>query len=77
MDPKLKARILFQVLSLSPATTSMGDFALYARTGDVERFWRYYTNSLAAEQERGRRIEQNDAISFEMLSPAMEAIYRL
>jgi hypothetical protein len=77
MDPKLKARILFQILSLSPATKSMENFGRYAQSGDVEQFWRYYKNSLAKEHERGRRLEQSEEISFEMLRPAMEAVYEL
>lgn len=77
MDAKLKCKILFSILSLSPATTSMTAFADYANAGDVDAFWRYYQNALRHRQERGQSVEQSGGISFEALQPAMDAVYSL
>jgi len=56
---------------------SKDQFQAYARAGDVEGLWSYYQNAMARRPDIKRGVESSGEVSFEMLRPAMEAVYRL
>ena len=56
---------------------SREQFEAYARTGDVEGLWSYYQNAMASRADVKREVEASGEVSFEMLRPSMEAVYRL
>jgi hypothetical protein len=72
---RLKARAMFQVLSLAPMERSEPRFRALADAGDIEEFWRYYENCMRTKPELDVQIEERGQPSFRMLRPAMEAIY--
>jgi hypothetical protein len=56
---------------------SKDQFGEYAEAGDVEAIWQYYQRAIAARPDVKRSVESSNEVSFEMLRPAMEAIYWL
>jgi hypothetical protein len=77
MTKAVKARVLFAVLSCAPMGRSKEQFRQYADTGDVEALWEYYQQAIKTRPDIKRGVESSGEISFEMLKPAMEAIYGL
>lgn len=77
MIKSVKAQVLFAVLQCAPMGRSKDTFANYAKEGDVESLWQYYQNAMASRRDIKRGVETSGEVSFEMLRPAMEAIYRL
>ena len=76
MTSKLKAKILFQILSLAPMQESEAQFSRLAANGDVEAFWRFYEACLSSKPEMDEQVEKQGKVSFRMLRPAMDAVYR-
>ena len=76
MTNQLKARALFQVLSLAPMNESESRFRELADAGDAAGFWSYYQGCMknAAMDER---IEKQGLVSFRMLRPVMDAVYEI
>jgi hypothetical protein len=72
-----KVKVLFEILKLAPMTSSKPDFGRYAEAGDLDGFWTYYENSIRTRADVRARVEVHGEISFEMLRPAMGAVYRL
>ena len=77
MTNKTKSKVLLAVLSCAPMGGSKDQFQKYAEAGDVEAIWQYYQRAMAARPDVKRSVESSDEVSFEMLRPAMEAIYKL
>ena len=50
---------------------------MYAERGDVSAFWTFYQKSITARPDVKRSVEKAGDISFEMVRPAMETIYKL
>ena len=72
-----KARVLYGILEWAPMVHSKPDFKRYADAGNVDGLWTYFQNSLRARTDVRRSVESSGEVSFEMLRPAMEAVYRL
>jgi hypothetical protein len=72
-----KARVLYSILELEPMVRSKPDFKRYADSGNLDGLWTYFQNSLRARAEVRRSVESSGEVGFEMLRPAMEAIYSL
>ncbi|MGE0594637.1 MAG: hypothetical protein AB7G23_09065 [Vicinamibacterales bacterium] len=72
-----KVRVLYGILQWAPMVTSKPDFRQYAEAGNLEAFWTYYSNSIRARADIKRSAEGAGEMSFEMLKPAMEAVYKL
>lgn len=77
MTDAYKVKVLYSILRWAPMVESKPNFKQYAETGDLASFWRYYENSIKARQDVRRSVESVGEVSFEMLRPAMEAVYRL
>jgi hypothetical protein len=77
MTPKLKAAAMFKVLSLAPMGQAEDRFREFAKRGDVEGFWDYYEGCLRNLPTTDERIEKAGKVSFRMMKPALEALYRL
>jgi hypothetical protein len=73
---KLKAKIMLAVLDLAPVGTSRPELVRMANDGNVPGLWRYYQNALGKRAE-GEVVAHNNEIAFEMLQPAMKAVYQL
>lgn len=76
MTAQLKASVLFQILSLAPMGESETRFKKLAADADVDGFWNYYQGCMRAMPDMDARIEKQGKVSFRMLRPAMEAVYR-
>ncbi len=72
-----KARVLYSILEWAPMVHSKPDFKRYADSGNLDGLWTYFQNSLRARTDVKRSVESRGEVSFEMLRPAMEAVYRL
>lgn len=72
-----KVRVLYGILQWAPMTNSRPDFRQYAEAGNLDAFWRYYENSIRARSDVKRSVEESGEVSFEMLRPAMEAVFKL
>jgi hypothetical protein len=72
-----KAEALFAILKCAPMGRSLEPFRQYAEAGDVESLWRYYQNAMAKRADIRRGVESAGQVSFEMLQPAMETVYKL
>jgi hypothetical protein len=78
MTTKLKARIMLAILDLAPmATPSKSEFVRMANDGNVPGMWRNYQNALAKRAQVGESVAHANEIAFEMLEPAVKAIYEL
>ena len=72
-----KVRILYGILQWAPMVESRPNFRQYAEAGNLEAFWEYYQNSIRARTDIKRSVESAGEVSFEMLRPAMEAVFKL
>lgn len=72
-----KARVLYGILQWAPMVNSRPDFKRYSEAGDVDGLWAYYQNAMRSRPEVKRSVERSGEVSFEMLRPAMEAVYNL
>jgi len=77
MTKKQKADVLFAILDCAPMGNSRSNFKRYAERGDVSAFWTFYQKSITARHDVKRNVEKAGEISFEMVRPAMETIYKL
>ena len=77
MTDAYKVKVLYAILRWAPMVESKPDFKRYAEAGDLAGFWRYYENSIRARPDVKRNVESSGEVSFEMLRPAMEAVYGL
>lgn len=72
-----KVRVLYGILQWAPMVESRPNFRQYAESGDLDAFWAYYQNSLRRRADVKRSVEASGEVSFEMLRPAMEAVFKL
>jgi len=77
MTTKLKARIMLAILELAPAGKSRPEFVRMANDGNVPGMWRSFQNSLAKRAEAGEPVAHSNEIAFEMMEPALKAVYEL
>lgn len=77
MTKAKKTAALFAILDCAPMGQSRVDFKRQAEAGDVDGLWTHYQNSMKKRHDVKKTVEQAGEISFEMLRPAMETIYRL
>ena len=56
---------------------SRPNFRKYAEAGDLDAFWQYYLNSIQSRSDVKRSVEAAGQMSFELLRPAMEAVFKL
>ena len=77
MTRQLKLQALQAILRLTPASKSMLRFDKYVERGDLEGFWTYYQGAMGGRSDIRRNVEEGGQISFEMLEPAMRAVYQL
>jgi hypothetical protein len=76
MTNALKAAAMYRVLSLAPMRDSKARFLQLAQEGKVDAFWKFYEGCMRTQPERDAQIEKAGKVSFRMLKPAIEAIYR-
>jgi hypothetical protein len=72
-----KVRVLYGILQWAPMVESRPNFRKYAEAGDLDAFWEYYQNSMRSRSDVKRNVEACGEVSFEMLRPAMEAVFTL
>lgn len=72
-----KVKVLYGILQWAPMVSSKPDFRRYAGSGNLDAFWTYYNRSILARPDIKRSVEGAGEVSFEMLRPAMEAVYAL
>lgn len=72
-----KARALFGILDCASMGLSRPTIMGYAKEGNVEAIWSYYTRAIARRPDVGETVASGGGTSFEMLQPAMEAVYQL
>jgi hypothetical protein len=77
MTDAYKVKVLYSILRWAPMVESKPDFRRYAESGDLASLWRYYENSIRARKDVRQSVESAGEVSFEMLRPAMEAVYKL
>ena len=78
MTKAQKLRTLLAILDCAPAAHAMTVFESAARRGDLSAFWDHYQEVLGKSADEGTlRIASNEEISFEMIEPAMQAVYDL
>ncbi len=78
MTQAQKLRTLLAILDCAPAAHAMTVFESAARRGDLSAFWDHYQEVLGKSADEGTlRIASNEEISFEMIEPAMQAVYDL
>ncbi len=78
MTQAQKLRTLLAILDCAPAAHAMTVFESAARRGDLSAFWDHYQEVLGKSAHEGTlRIASNGEISFEMIEPAMQAVYDL
>jgi hypothetical protein len=77
MTTKVKAKIMLAILKVAPMGASQQEFERMASDGNVPGMWRYFQNSLAKRVDVGKSVAHADEVSFEMLEPAVKAVYKL
>lgn len=77
MTLELKLKVLVQMLRLTPASKSMLTITEFEDRGDLDGLWDFYQGAMQIQPEMRSQVERGGQVSFEMLRPAMEAVYRL
>jgi hypothetical protein len=77
MTAQLKAEILPAILNLAPTKSSCEEFQRLAAKGDVAGMWTFYQRAIATRRDVELSVAKAQKITFEMLEPAMKAIYDL
>ena len=73
-----KLRTLLAIVECVPATHTMTVFESAMRRGDLADFWDHYQEVLRrSTPDEELTVVSNGAISFEMIEPAMQAVYDL
>ena len=73
-----KLRTLLAIVECAPAASAMTVFESAARRGDLSAFWDQYQEALRRSKlDEELKVVSNEAVSFEMLEPAMRAVYDL
>ena len=78
MTKAQKLRTLLAIVECAPAAGAMTVFVSAARRGDLSAFWDHYQEVLKKSTHEGEgKVAANGAVSFEMIEPAMQAMYDL
>ena len=78
MTKAQKLRTLLAIVECVPATHTMTVFESAMRRGDLATFWDHYQEVLRrSTSDEEPTVVSNGAISFEMIEPAMQAVYDL
>lgn len=72
-----QARVMYEVLKLSPATQSLQQFGAFAASGRPEELMDYFRKCLAAHPEKDREIERQGLVSFQRLAGILEKLIDL
>ena len=78
MTKAQKLRTLLAIVECAPATHTMTVFESAMRRGDLAAFWNHYQEVLRTSKlDEELKVDSNGAVSFEMIDPAMQAVYDL
>ena len=78
MTKAQKLRTLLAIVECAPAAGATTVFVTAARRGDLSAFWDHYQGILKRSSHEGElKVAANGAVSFEMIDPAMQAVYVL
>ena len=78
MTNEQKLRTLLAIVECAPATHAMTVFESAMRRGDLSAFWDHYQEVLGRSKHEGElTVASNGEVSFEMIEPAMQAVYDL
>ena len=73
-----KPRTFLAIVECVPAAQAMTVFESAARRGDFLAFWNYYQDVLGRKKQGGDlKAVSNEEVSWEMIEPAMQAVYDL
>ena len=73
-----KLRTLLAIVECVPAAHAMTMFESAARRGDLSAFWDHYQDVLGSKKQGGDlKAVSNEKVSWEMIEPAMQAVYDL
>ena len=78
MTKTQKLRTLLAIVECAPAASAMTVFESATRRGDLSAFWDHYQDMLGRSKHDGElKVASNGEVSFEMIEPAMQAVYDL
>ena len=78
MTKAQKLRTLLAIVECAPAASAMTVFESAPRRGDLSAFWDHYQEVLGGSTPKGElTVAANGEVSFEMIEPAMQAVYDL
>jgi hypothetical protein len=78
MTKAQKLRTLLAIVECAPAASAMTVFESATRRGDLSAFWDHYQEVLKRSTHEGElKVAPNGEVSFEMIEPAMQAMYDL
>ena len=78
MTKAQKLRTLLAIVECVPATHTMTVFESAMRRGDLAAFWDHYQEVLGTSTpDEKLTVVSNEEVSFEMIEPAMQAVYDL
>ena len=78
MTKTQKLRTLLAIVECAPATHTMTVFESAMRRGDLAAFWDHYQEVLRTSTLNEKlEVASNETVSFEMIAPAMQAVYDL
>ncbi len=78
MTKAQKLKTLLAIVECAPAARAVTVFESAARRGDLAAFWDHYQDVLGRSKHEGElTVASNAEVSFEMIEPAMQAVYDL
>ena len=78
MTKAQKLRTLLAIVECASATHTMTVFESAMRRGDLPAFWDHYQEVLRTSTlDEKLKVASNGEVSFEMIEPAMQAVYDL
>jgi len=78
MTKAQKLRTLLAIVECVRAASAMTGFESAARRGDLAAFWDHYQEALRTSKQGGDlKVASSDEVSWEMIEPAMQAVYDL
>ena len=78
MTKAQQLRTLLAIVDCVPAARAMTGFESAVRRGDLSAFWDHYQEVLGKSAHEGKlKVASKGEVSFEMIEPAMRAVYDL
>ena len=78
MTKTQQLRTLLAIVDCVPAARATTGFESAARRGDLSAFWDHYQEVLGKSADEGKlNVASKGEVSFEMIEPAMQAVYDL